>query len=162
MAEHGQARRGIERALYGVDDSRYSCSLIDHVRVCPADHQDVADRLRQGCERIDDSSIYLRGGVMDVVRDTPPGSHHYLCQCHIIGDCLDCRRIVSEAQSRQAAQEGLRGEKAGGGAFPSLRRGIFGRGNLSAASTIFASLASAAASGCLRLETDFLGINLLL
>ena len=56
-SEHVQGRRGIERALYGVDDSRHGRSLIDYVRVFPAGHQDVENPFGQGCERINTHPI---------------------------------------------------------------------------------------------------------
>jgi hypothetical protein len=40
-----------------VDNIRNNRSLIDHVRVCSADHQDVENAFGQGCEWINTNSI---------------------------------------------------------------------------------------------------------
>jgi len=90
-----------------VDNIGNSRSLIDHVRVCSADHQDVENPFGEGCEWINTHPIQYRGHVMDVVRNTSPRFHCYWCEWHIIGHSLNRIRIVLEAKSGHSTQEGV-------------------------------------------------------
>ena len=50
-------------------------SPADDIRVRPAEHQDVEDEIRQGCQRGNLSSIQRRGCTLVPLRNSPQGHH---------------------------------------------------------------------------------------